>query len=191
MAKKKQSKKQIRSLLKQSLDNGQSVHIRRTVERHEREHGIVLGLSDEWVLVASIRDGAYLDGYRVFRVGQLRHVEPMRTFDTLLQQQEWWPLSAPARFDLTSPRTVIESAAEFATFVMIFEEVIRPGICLIGVPVAWRKKSFGLHNLNAQVRWDDFISKIAYKDVSQVGFASDYEKALMQVAGDRPTLSKG
>lgn len=191
MAKKHQSKKKIRLELNRSMKDMEPIHIRRTVERHEREYGVVLGVNDDWVLIASIRDGAYLDGYRVFRVGQLRHVASVKTFESLLHKQDWWPLSIPASVDLTNPRTIIESAAELCTTVMVFEEVIRPGMCLIGVPVRWRKKSFGLHNIDAKAQWDSFITKIAFKDVTQVAFKTDYAKALLQVVGDAPPIAAG
>lgn len=188
MSEKAQSKKKIRSLLARSLKDSLPVRIRRTVERHETEPGIVLDMNAEWVLIASIRDGGYLDGYRVFRVGQLRRVELETTFEKFLHQSAQWPPAPPSpSFELTNPKTIVEGAVKAATIVTLFQEVKRPGRCVIGAPVEWRKKSLLLQTIDRGAKWEDYVVKISFKNLTQVSFGGDYEKALLYLAGDVPS----
>jgi hypothetical protein len=187
MSKKKQSRKKIRSLLVQSMKGARPVRIQRTVERHETEHGVVLELNTDWVLVASLRDGGYQDGYRVFRLADLRRVEPEATFEKFFHRDAQWPPVTPsAPFDLTNPRTIIEAAAKTSTIITVFREAKYPGKCWIGAPVDWGKASVWLLTLDPQASWEDFMFKIRFKDITQISFGGDYEKALLYVAGDIP-----
>jgi hypothetical protein len=187
MPKKKQSRKKIRSLLVQSMKQVRPVSFLRTVVPDWTIQGIVLEVGTDWVLLASIRDGGYLDGYRVLRLGDLRRVEPETTFEKFLHQDEQWPPVRPsAPFDLTNSRTIIEAAAAAGTIISVFREAKYPGICLIGVPGGWTKKAVGLLTIDPQAKWEDFLEEIRFKDLTQISFGSDYNKALLSIAGDVP-----
>ncbi len=71
VTKKSQSRKKLLATLRESLATATPVRIQRAVEPEEVLQGVVLELSEEWVLLADIRDGAYLDGYRVLRLTDL------------------------------------------------------------------------------------------------------------------------
>lgn len=192
MSKKSQSRKKIRSLLTQSMNESLPVRISRTVERHETEHGVVLDMNDDWVLIASIRDGGYLDGYRVFKVGQLRRVEVETTFEKFFHQGEQWPPGPPSPpFELRNPKTIVEGAANAFTIVALYEEVRRPGKCWIGSPVHWGKKSLLLQTIDLGGNWEDYAIKPLFRNLTQVSFGGDYEKALLYVAGDVPSSADG
>ena len=86
VTKKSQSRKKLLATLRESLATATPVRIQRAVEPEEVLQGVVLELSEEWVLLADIRDGAYLDGYRVLRLTDLVQVVLETTFLSFLHQ---------------------------------------------------------------------------------------------------------
>lgn len=190
MSKETQSSKKMRELLGRSLKESRPVSIQRAVEQDEILDGIVLAFNSRWVLIASVRDGGYLDGYKVLRLADLRRVNST-PFEGFLRQGAGWPPKKPlASFDLRDPRSIMQTAAGESPIVTVFREVKRPATCLIGAPVDWGKKSVWLLPINPEANWEDFMTKIRFKDVTQVAFGGDYERALLYVAGDIPPRTK-
>ena len=74
MGHKKQSRNEIRFRLEQSMAQQQPVSIARSVKQGTERHGVVQEIGDEWMLMAAIRDGGYLNGYMVLRLDLIRHV---------------------------------------------------------------------------------------------------------------------
>lgn len=187
VTKKSQSRKKLLATLRESLATATPVRIQRAVEPEEVLQGVVLELSEEWVLLADIRDGAYLDGYRVLRLTDLVQVEPETTFLSFLHQHNVWPPARPSTgFALSDPRTIITGAVSATGVVCVYREAKRPGKLLIGVPVQWRKKSLWLLPVTPQCHWEQLMDKVRLKDVTQVSFGGDYETAVLEVAGPMP-----
>lgn len=53
-------------------------------------------------------------------------------------------------------------------------------------PVEWDKKSVWLLTIDPGANWEDFMTKIRFKDLTQVSFGGDYEQALLYAAGGLP-----
>lgn len=194
MAKKTQSKKNIRSLLEQSKKESLPLRIRRGVQKNEVVHGTVLEIGTDWILLASLRDGGYLDGYTALRIQDLRLVEAEETFLPVLTKDAQWPPKKPSTLDIANPRTILETAAAEETLVAVFQEAKRPDTCLIGAPMDWGKKSVWLLTVDPAAQWEDFLIKLPFKDITRISFGGDYETALLRVAGAVPspeTLDNG
>ena len=194
MANKTQSTKKIRSLLEQSVKESLPLSIRRSVQKNEVLHGTVLEIGKDWILLASLRDGGYLDGYTALRIEDLRLVEPEETFLPVLKTDSHWPPKKPAELDIANLRTIIDTAAAKETLVAVFREAKRPDTCLIGAPMDWGKKSVWLLSVDTAAQWEDFLIKLPFKDITRISFGGDYETALLRVAGAVPspqTLDNG
>lgn len=194
MAKKTQSKKNIRALLEQSAKESMPLRIRRGVQNNEVVHGTVLEIGTDWILLASLRDGGYLDGYTALRIQDLRLVEAEETFLPVLKKDAQWPPKKPSTLDIANPRTIMETAAAEETLVAVFQEAKRPDTCLIGAPMDWGKKSVWLLTVDPAAQWEDFLIKLPFKDITRISFGGDYETALLRVAGAVPspeTLDNG
>jgi len=194
MANKTQSTKKIRSLLEQSVKESLPLSIRRSVQKNEVLHGTVLEIGKDWILLASLRDGGYLDGYTALRIEDLRLVEPEETFLPVLKTDSHWPPKKPAELDIANLRTIMDTAAAKETLVAVFREAKRPDTCLIGAPMDWGKKSVWLLTVDPAAKWEDFLIKLPFKDITRISFGGDYETALLRVAGAVPspeTLNNG
>jgi hypothetical protein len=187
VAKKKHPRKKLLATLRESLEAGTPVQVQRSVEPEEVLEGVVLELSDEWVLLAGLREGAYLNGYHALRVKDLVDVEPETRFLPFLQRHQTWPPARPAGdLELSDLRSIVTVGASVAGVVSIYREAKRPGTLLIGAPIEWTKKSLWLLPVTPQCRWEDHMDQIRLKDVTQVGFGGDYETAVLEVAGPVP-----
>lgn len=188
MAQKKQSRKKLLATLRESLETGTPVQLHRSVEPEEVLQGVVLALSDKRVLLAGLREGAYLNGYQVLRVHDLVDVEPETRFRSFLQRHHTWPPAHPAvDLELSDLRSIITAGASVAGVVSIYREAKRPGTVLIGAPIEWTKKSLWLLPITPQCSWKDHMDQIKLKDITQVGFGGDYETAVLEVAGPMPS----
>jgi hypothetical protein len=53
----------------------------------------------------------------------------------------------------------------------------------LGVPVKYSKKAAELVTIGKDARWEDGTFKVKYKDLTQISFGGDYEKALWAMLG--------
>lgn len=184
---KKHPRKKLLATLRESLEAGTPVQVHRSVEAEDVLEGVVLELSDEWVLLAGLREGAYLNGYHALRVKYLVDVEPETRFLPFLQRHHPWPPAHPAGdLALSDLRSIVTAGASVAEVVSIYREAKRPGTLLIGAPIEWTKKSLWLLPVTPQCRWERQMDQVRLKDVTQVGFGGDYETAVLEVAGPVP-----
>lgn len=187
VAQKKHPRKKLLATLRESWEAGTPVQVHRSVEPEEVLEGVVLELSDEWVLLAGLREGAYLNGYHALRMNDLVDVEPETRFLPFLQRHHTWPPPRPAvNVELSDLRSIVTAGASVAGVVSIYREAKRPGTLLIGAPIEWTKKNLWLLSITPQCRWERQMDQIRLKDVTQVGFGGDYETVVLKVAGPVP-----
>lgn len=187
VAQKKQSRTKLLATLREFLETSTPVQLRRAVEPEEVLQGVALELSEDWVLLAGLREGAYLDGYQLLRVKDLVDVVPETRFLPFLQRLRPWPPARPAvDLELSDLRSIITAGAAAAEVVSVSRETKRPGTVLIGAPIEWTKKTLWLLPITPQCRWEQHLVQVKLKDVTQVGFGGDYEAAVLDVAGPVP-----
>lgn len=190
VATKKHPRKKLLATLRESLEAGTPVQVQRSVDPEEVLEGVVLELSEEWVLLAGLREGAYLNGYHALRVKDLVDVESETRFLPFLQRHQTWPPARPAvEFELSDLRSIVTVGASVAGVVSIYREAKWPGTVLIGAPIEWTKKSLWLLPITPRCHWEDHMVQVRLKDLTQVGFGGDYEAAVLEVAGSVPPRS--
>jgi hypothetical protein len=162
------------------------VRIRRTVEAAESMHGVVLDISDEWVLFANLRECAYLDGFDAVRLDKIISAKPQLTFAKFISENNPWPPAAPAGLELSSVHSIITGAMDHGIIVAILREALYPGQLLIGAVTQWRKKSLRLLTIDQKCRWEDFTDKLKFKDITRISFDDDYTRAVLAIAGPIP-----
>jgi hypothetical protein len=187
MTKKGQSRKKIRAQLQRSLVDGVPVRIFRTVVSDETLDGVVLDLAPEWILLAGLREGGYLNGYAVVRLQDFRRVEMRTTFLPFLRERQTWPPARPeGTIDLSGPRTFLADAARLASVVSLYEEARRPDMLWVGSPEDWGKTSSWILAIEPDATWDDSMTRFKFKHLTRIDFADDYNKAMRSLAGPKP-----
>ena len=63
-----------RRRLREALDSQDLVRVRLVPKHADRLSGFVVGIGDEWALLALTMDGGYFDGYMAFRLKDIDHV---------------------------------------------------------------------------------------------------------------------
>jgi hypothetical protein len=116
MGHKKQTRKKILSRLERSMAQVQPVSIVRSVKPGVERHGVVQEIGDEWVLMAAIRDGGYLNGYMAVRLDTIRHVRADRGLEDFLRQGPGWPPARLSPASTASPTTSWKPRSKPAVF---------------------------------------------------------------------------
>lgn len=189
MGHKRQSLKKILSRLEQSLAQQQPVSIARSVKTGAERHGVVQEIGDEWILMAAIRDGGYFNGYMALRLDLIRHVRADRGLEDFLRQGSDWPPAVVAPGTTGSPRRILETAIETSRVLSVFMEEKWPRPFFVGVPVKYSERAVKLVTIDSKAKWEDGTFRVKYKDLTQISFGGDYEKALWATVGGLPAKS--
>ncbi|KRE54781.1 hypothetical protein ASG92_24515 [Arthrobacter sp. Soil736] len=183
MGHKRQSRKKIRSRLERSMDEQQPVSIARTVKKGTERHGVVQEIGDEWMLMAAVRDGGYLNGYMAVRLDLIHHVRTDRGLEDFLKDRPDWPPAILTPGSTASPHSILEAAIETSSVLSIFMEEKWPRPFFVGVPVKYSEKAVKLVTIDSKAKWEDGTFKVKYRDLTQISFGGDYEKALWATIG--------
>lgn len=182
--KKSLSRKKIHARLQRSMAEQLPVVVGRRFDPHEQVHGIVLDVGTSWVLLTSLRDRAYFDGYTLVRLEDIRSLELDATFLPVLWTREVWPPSGPAEpLDLTGPAGFLPDIAQLATVLVLHEEIRRPDMVWIAAPAEVRQNSMWVRMIDPDCTWKDYLTKTKYKYLTRVDFGDDYSSAVLAVAG--------
>jgi hypothetical protein len=183
MGHKQQSRKQILARLEHSMSQQHPVSIARSVLPGVERHGVVLQIGDDWMLMATVRDGGYLNGYMALRLDLIRHVRAEHGLEEFLKQGPTWPPRKVVTGATNSPRSLLESGIETSGVLSVFMEKKWQRTFFVGVPVKYSKKAAELVTIGTKARWEDGTFKVRYKDLTQISFGGDYEKALWATVG--------
>ena len=151
----------------------------------------VLDVGSKWVLMAAVVE-ARVDGYVAVRIRDVERIQPLRSDAFYRKASELagvWPPALPADpIDLSTTRSLIETAHAHATLVNLQIEHEDPNAAYIGVPTRWSPKKLWLHEVSPQAIWDDTDFKLPYSDITRVEFSNTYVNDLLLVAGPPPDL---
>jgi hypothetical protein len=85
-----------RRRLHEALDCHDLVRVRLTPKYTDRLSGFVVGIGEEWALLALTIDGGYFDGYMAFRLKDLARVRRDSGFEgRFARTQPQWPPTSP------------------------------------------------------------------------------------------------
>jgi hypothetical protein len=99
-----------------------SVSIARSIKTGLERHGVVLEIGDEWVLIAAVRDGGYLNRYMALRLDLIRHVRAEHALEDFLRQRPGWPPVGLAVGSVSSPHGIPEPGTATSSVVSVFME---------------------------------------------------------------------
>lgn len=185
--KKNQASSKVLSRLERSLSGHVPVRVSRRVAPDEVFDGVVSDLAAEWVLLACLRDGGYLNGYTMLRVADIRTVKTDERFVPFLQTHQSWPPAPPVKpVDLTGPARFLKDIAHTAPAMALYEEARRPDMLWVGAPVEWRRKSAWILTIDPDMTWDGFMTKFKFKHLTRIDFSDDYTRAVLELAGPLP-----
>lgn len=175
----------IRADLDSAVDSAQLVRILRTIRGADRVDGFVLRVSAEWFLVHNLDPAMFLDGYVALRIRDIRAVKrlPSASFAVRALMHFGERPRMPGQLNLTSTRSVIESASRRSPLVTIHVERRDPHVCYIGVPVGMTSKTLRLREITPDANWEDEPRRYRLTDITQVEFGGRYEMALLAVGG--------
>lgn len=164
------------------------MRVRRRLARDELIEGFVVGLTGDWVLIATLSDDVKLDGFSALRLADLRLVRVRSAAQSLtaklLQLDEQWPPTAPEGVDLSSTERLVATSAERFGLVGLSYEHVRAGALFIGVPGRVTKRNrLELRTVSPQAVWDPGVMTWPLREVTGVTFGSAYNAALLRVAG--------
>lgn len=78
---------------------------------------------------------------------------------------------------------MLEFGAETSSVLSVFLEEKWERTYFVGVPVKYSKTAAELVTIGNKARWEDGTFKVKYRDLTQISFGGDYEKALWATIG--------
>jgi hypothetical protein len=149
--------------------------------------GFVLAVGSRWVLVATLSDSIYIDGFAVFPVGDVLDVEDrsdeMRFVRRALAlQRSWPPPRPPVPLDLDDTVAMVKSIAAVAPVVTLFTERIDDDVCFVGIPMNVKPESLFLREIRYDATWRAEPSEWSFADITRIEFADRYSGIIYAVA---------
>lgn len=149
--------------------------------------GIVLDVSAEWILLARLRDGAYLDGYSAIRTADISAVRPDDRFLPFLKAQRNWPPARPTHpIDLGSAQGVVRGALDNAPVLGFYRSTAPSGGFWIAHGIAVVEPHWWYLTISPEGTWDEGDERARIDEVSRVDFLTDYLSVLQKSAGSPP-----
>jgi hypothetical protein len=148
----------------------------------------VLDVGAEIALLHRLSDSIHLDGYTVFRIADVTHVNLRPCYRSfykraLALRRERPRL--PRGIDLGSLARAIATASAAFPLVTLHREAISPDTCSIGTVRQMTEKSIVLRWLTPGATWDGDSPRYRLADITLLEFGGEYEDALARVAGAR------
>lgn len=149
--------------------------------------GYVLDVGDHLFLVAVVSDLIRYNGFQVFRQRDVTNIDVPHEHTEFVERalslrSESRPHTPPV--DLSSTRSVIETASRCAPLITIHREIDDPGVCHIGRTLKVTDTHVELHEIDCDARWwEHGTDQYALSEVTRIDFGGDYERALALVNG--------
>ncbi len=173
--------------LRKSLRERRMVRIKFEPKHIRPASGYVVALGDSWGLLAMTMDGGYFDGYRAFRLSDIRRARWDTSFESRFAatRPEWPPVSPEV--DLGSTARVIESLAASFPLVSV-EHRDGHGLLWIGRPLLVGPKRVVLHEVRPDGTWYDEPHNYTIRPIFSVEVGTHYLVALNEVCDPRPDV---
>jgi hypothetical protein len=171
--------------LNRALAAGEVVRlIRKPHRKLERVTGFVVGVSDSLVLLHEMHpDWFSLNGYQCVRLRDVKYGEAVGGPDEFIGRAvllRGLEPKAPGSIDLSSMRSLLQSAARRYPLVAVHSEISRPDVCYIGKVIKVGKRKLWMRTVETDASWGS-TDRFRLDDISLVEFDSGYERMLWQV----------
>lgn len=151
--------------------------------------GFAVSVSPDLLLLHSLSDQIDLDGFVALRMKDVTSLDtkfPRKDFYLRALQLKGISPRLPKGIDLSSMRSLLRSAGEHFSLVVIDRELASPGECEIGRIKLTSDTTYALRWLSSEGTWERDDRSYRYSDVTQVGFDGEYENTLALVADASP-----
>jgi len=151
--------------------------------------GFVLGIGELWVLIATLSESIYIDGFALIPLGEIVDVEDrsdeMRFVQRALALQRSWPPPRPAvPIDLNDTAAMFKAIAATAPVVTVFTERVDDDVCFIGVPRNITAESLMLREIRYDATWSVKPSTWSFAEITRIEFADRYSGIIFAVASE-------
>lgn len=166
---------------------GWLVRFRRRFEK-SKIRGYVLDVGPRFFLLAVVSDRIWFDGFEVFRISDVRRLEP-DPYDGFVQSAlgaRGETLRRSPGVSVASIEKILETANRAFSLVTIHRELVDPDCCWIGEVVRVRRGIVSLREICPDATWDDHPTDYRLREITRVNFGGDYEEALHLVGGPAP-----
>jgi hypothetical protein len=162
------------------------VRVRSASDPDSAYDGFVVGVGRELVLLHEIDPGAFMNGYRAFRLSDVREADALDPDESFLARASHIlalePVPRPAVV-LDSLAQLILTAQQDYPLIALHVDWTDPGACYIGRAHAIDDGVVELHTLSPAARWDE-TEAYRVEDITHVSFGDAYMHALAVVADD-------
>lgn len=178
-----------RAQLREALETRSPVRILRERIAPNWVHGLVVGLSGEFCLIAEVSDAMRFDGFLAIAIGDVTAVEedPGREFverALALNEEATPPIG---ELDLTDWQTIAESAARVTPLIslnMLDEEIGE--VSYVGRLIGHEHDALVLQEVDPNAKWYPDTGAYEFQGIGSIGFGSAYMLMLARVAGVPP-----
>ena len=173
----------IREKLQRALSDQRLVRISRDLLYADVETGVVVALGAKWVLIRSVVDGGYLDGFQALRVRDITAVERDKSFAaTAIDLLPGTPGSLPdAPIDLDSLVGLVASVGADGRLLGLEKERQRRALW-IGTLDEVDKKWLWLNEITFRGRWKKKPLGYRMRAITKISFGGRYMEALQLAA---------
>ena len=176
--------------LQRVADECAFVRVIRRGRRLDKLNGVVTSVGRKWMSMTIDYDAGF-NGFAVLRVRDVVKVETQS--GQAFMRGAWtaegnWPVPCLEDVDLDRTRDVLRSLGRQFPLLTVHYEHDDPDACMIGTPVAFRRKKFDLVTIDTNAEWDDNPFIFSYREVSRIGVGGGYERRLLNIGGPPPSL---
>lgn len=177
--------KNVREKLDRAIADRRLVRITRDLVYSDNDTCVVLAIGAKWVLVRSVYDGGYLDGFHLLRIKDITVIEKDRSFAAkAVRLQTDWPALAPEQsIDLDSVAALLASVGADGRLFGIEKELERRALW-IGTLDEIDEKWLWLNEVTPRGRWKKKPLGYRLRAITRVSFGGRYMDALLLAAGD-------
>jgi len=178
----KASKKRYAALA-DAMATGTFVRLRCRLSPKWKYDGYIVGLNEKFVLLHNAVEYAFLNGYSVLPLREIRNVDMTSDFviHRALQMEGQFP-SAPSDILLDDWPSLLASADAYFPLITIHPAHRYPGDRYIGRVSKLKKRSVVLREIDPKAKWIKPREPYRFADITEVNFGGRYEAALWRVA---------
>lgn len=150
--------------------------------------GFVVSVGDRWVVLQSLVEAVYFDGYDIIRIADITSVDDdreggyiERAIAALGRPQVGFRLPDP-----DSTKSVLRAAADHTKFICVFLEAQPDYPLVIGHLERLGGRRAEIQIINPRGVWATKTFRCRYKDITRVEFGDRYSIALERFGDERP-----